>query len=119
MTNWIVRWVISGIALAIVGNLGIGVKYDNISSLAIATIVIGLVNSLIRPVLAFLTLPLTCLTFGLFGFVLNAILFYVAGNAVNGFHVETAMGAIVGPILMGLISGVLNMFLVDNKKEKD
>jgi putative membrane protein len=118
MGNWIIRWIISGVALAIVAHLGIGVHYDDVTSLAIATIVIGLVNSLIRPILVLLTLPLTCLTFGLFGFILNAILFYAAGNAVTGFHVDTLLGAILGPILMGLLSGAMNMLIVDNKKEE-
>jgi len=115
--NWILRWVISGIALAIVGKLGIGVSYQDINSLAIATIVIGLVNSLIRPLLALLTLPLNCMTFGLFGFVLNAILFSVAGNAVPGFRVEWPWGALLGPVLMGLLSSILNSFLTDRKED--
>ena len=119
MGNWILRWVVSGVALAIVGKLGIGVSYDDIPSLVIATVVIGLVNSLIRPILAFLTLPLTCLTFGLFGVLLNAFLFYLAGNAVKGFHVEFPLGAILGPILMGLISGVLNMFVGDRTEKEE
>jgi putative membrane protein len=117
VTNWILRWVVSGIALAIVAHLHIGVSYETVSALAIATVVIGLVNALIRPILALLTLPLNCLTFGLFGFVLNAILFYIAGNAVNGFHVEFWPGAILGPILMGLLSGLLNHLLPDGKSD--
>lgn len=116
MTNWILRWVVSGVALAVVAHLGIGVRYDSVPALAIATVVIGLVNSLIRPILALLTLPLNCMTFGLFGFVLNAILFYLAGNAVKGFHVDTVMGAVLGPVLMGLLSGVLNSFLQEKKE---
>lgn len=115
--NWILRWVISGVALAIVGNLGIGVSYRDVGSLAIATIVIGLVNALIRPVLAMLTLPLNCLTFGLFGFILNAVLFYAAGNAVDGFVVEWPWGALIGSVLMGLLSSLLNSLLIDRKED--
>ncbi len=115
MLNWILRWTISGVALAVVGHLGIGVRYETVGALAMATVVIGLVNSLIRPILALLTLPLNCLTFGLFGFVLNAILFWVAGNSVPGFHVETVLGAVLGPILMGLLSGLLNSLIVDRR----
>ena len=118
MVNWLLRWVMSGVALAIVAHLGIGVNYDKITSLLIATVVIGLVNSLIRPILAMLTLPLTCLTFGLFGFVLNALLFYVAGNAVEGFHVKSVLAALIGSILMGVISSALNFFLPDPSKQE-
>ncbi len=120
MTNWILRWVISGIALAVVAQIpGLGITYHNdIGALALATVVIGLINSLVRPVLSLLTLPLNCLTFGLFGFVLNAILFTSVHFIVPKFEVKTIWGAIIGPVLMGLLSGVMNM-LVEDKKEKD
>src|SRR5215831_5047394 len=101
MTNWILRWVISGIALAIVAQVpGLGITYHNdIGALALATVVIGLINSLVRPVLALLTLPLNCLTFGLFGFVLNAILFTSVHLVVPKFEVTSIWGAVLGPIL--------------------
>ena len=118
MTGWILRWVISGVALAIVAHLNIGVKYTDFPSLAIATVVIGLLNAFVRPLLVLLTLPLNCLTFGLFGFVLNAILFKVADVLVEGFVVEGWLGALVGPIIMGVISGILNSVLVDRNKEE-
>jgi putative membrane protein len=117
VTNWILRWVVSAIALAIVGHLNIGVHYDSIAALLVATVVLGLVNSLVRPILALLTLPLNCLTFGLFGFVLNAFLFFVAGNAVPGFSVRDLLSALIGSVLMGLISGLLGMFVADRGKD--
>ena len=115
MTNWILRWFLSGVALAVVANLGIGVSYDSIAALATATVVIGLVNSLIRPIVGLFTMPLNCATLGLFGVILNALLFFIAGNAVHGFHVEFWPGAIVGPFLMGLIGGLLSNLVVDRK----
>jgi putative membrane protein len=117
--NWLLRWVVSGIALAIVANLNIGVKYTDVPSLAIATVVIGLLNSLVRPILVLLTLPLNCITLGLFGFVLNTILFKVADALVDGFHVSWWPGAVLGPIIMSLISGAINMVLIDRGKEKE
>ena len=115
VVNWILRWFISGVALAIVAHLGIGITYDNIAALATATVVIGLVNSLIRPIVGLFTMPLNCATLGLFGVIVNAILFFIAGNAVKGFHVEFWPGAVVGPALMGLIGGLLGQFVADNK----
>jgi len=116
VTNWILRWVISGAALAIVAHLGIGVSYDNFSALAIATVVIGLVNSLIRPVVGLVTLPLNCVTLGIFGAFVNAALFWIAGNSVPHFHVEFWPGAVIGPFLMGLLSGILGQFIPDKKE---
>ena len=116
MVNWILRWFLSGVALAVVAHLGVGVTYSNIASLAAATVIIGLVNSLIRPVVGFFTMPLNCATFGIFGVVVNAILFFVAGNSVRGFHVEFWPGAVLGPILMGLFSGFLSHLVADKKE---
>src|SRR5437588_3068722 len=113
MGNWILRWIASGIALAVVGNLHLGVHYDDVTALAIATIVLGLVNSLIRPILFLLTLPLTCITFGLFGFVLNALLFFIVGNSIPGFHVDSLFAGLIGSVLMGILSGILNTLLGD------
>lgn len=118
MANWILRWFFSGVALAVVAHLGIGITYDTISALATATVVVGLVNSLIRPLVGLFTMPLNCATLGLFGVIVNAILFFIAGNAVKGFHVEFWPGAAVGPVLMGLFSGLLNQ-LVTDKKDRD
>ena len=115
MINWLLRWAVSGIALAIVSKLNIGVQIKDVPSLVEATVVIGLVNSLIRPVVDLLTLPLRCLTFGLIGLVVNAILFAATHLVVEGFKVDV-LGAFLGPILMGLISSVLNFFLPDKKK---
>jgi putative membrane protein len=118
MRNWLLRWVASGIALAAVAHLGIGIHYDTIQALAFATVVLGLVNAVIRPILVLLTLPLNCLTFGLFGFALNAALFYVFGNSVYGFHVDSILGAILGPILVGFITGLMSFLLPDNEEKK-
>lgn len=115
MKNWLLRWVCSGVALAVVASIGIGVKCDSFVALVEATLVIGLLNSLIRPILGFLTLPLSCATYGLFGYVLNALLFWAVHFAVPGFHVDSIAGAVVGPILMGLIAGLLNFFIKDKK----
>lgn len=117
MRNWLLRWVSSGIALAVVAHLGIGVWAESTSALVLATVVIGLANSLVRPFLVLLTLPLTCATFGLFGYAINALLFWATTRVVDGFHVDSVLGAVLGPILMGLVSGVLNHFLQDHRKD--
>ena len=118
--NWLLRWVVSGIALALVARIpGLGVEISGgILPLVVATVIIGLLNAFVRPILALLTLPLNCLTFGLFGFVLNAILFYAADVlAGDSFNVKTTLGYFAGPIIMGIISGILNSVLIDKKKE--
>src|SRR5213593_2157788 len=113
--NWILRWVVSGAALSLVAQLNIGVHVRDLTALAIATVVIGLLNAFVKPLLVLLTLPLNCMTFGLFGFVLNAILFKATDVLVDGFDVSWWPGAVFGPIIMGIVGGLLNTLIVDRE----
>lgn len=117
MTNWLLRFLVSAVALGIVSKLKIGVTVDDSVSLIEATVVIGLINSLLKPILKLLTLPLNCLTFGLFGFFLNALLFASTHLLVDGFK-TTFPGAVWGSLLMGLISGLLGSLIPDKKKDR-
>jgi putative membrane protein len=117
VTNWLWRFLVSAVALGIVSKINIGVDIKDTPSLIEATVVIGLVNSLIKPILKFLTLPLNCLTFGLFGFFLNALLFAATHLVVVGFK-TTFPGAVWGSLLMGLLSSLLGSLIPDKKKDK-
>jgi len=112
MKNFVVRWVVNALALAIVAHLNVGVTYETFGALLVATVAIGLANSVVRPILAFFTMPLNCMTFGLFGYVLSFLLFYLVGVLVDGFDV-TPVGAVFGSLLLSVVSGLLSYFLVD------
>ncbi len=81
----------------------------------IATLAIGFANAYVRPLLALLTMPLNCLTFGLFGYALSFLLFYIVGQIVPGFSV-TVVGAVVGSLLLGIVSGILSVLLIDTRR---
>lgn len=66
----------------------------------------GVINAFIRPVVRLISLPITCLTFGLFAVVINAVLFWIGGYIVPGIDV-TAMGAVVGAIISSLAAGIM------------
>jgi putative membrane protein len=76
-----------------------------------AVVVMGIVNAVIRPVLKFLTLPISCLTFGLFSFVINAVMFWLVGALSGAFRVDW-LGAFVGSILISIVSGLANLLIV-------
>ena len=82
------------------------VSYENRTAVLIFAILLGLINAFIRPILRFLTLPLTCLTFGLFSLVLNAALFGLAAWLTPGIEV-TFWGAVVGSIVVSIASGII------------
>ena len=76
-----------------------------------AVVVMGIVNAIIRPIVQLLTLPLNCLTFGLFSFVINAVMFWLVGWFTEAFRVHFA-GALVGSIVMSLVGGLANQAIV-------
>ncbi len=95
-------------------HLGLSVKpgVPGIEAAAIAAIVLGIVNGVVRPVVLFLALPVSCATFGLFGLVVNVVLFWLVGQFVPGFHVQGAEAALFGSIVMGVVSAALNVLVV-------
>ena len=123
MKNWITRWIASALALFIIANLKIGVTIVHhdataLSALAIATVALGLANALIRPVIMFFAWPVNCLTFGLFGLIVNAALFWIVGTVVPGFQVAGPIPALIGSLAMGIISGLIN-FILKDKGDRD
>lgn len=83
-----------------------------------AAFALGFVNTLIRPVLALLTLPISVLTLGFFYLVLNGLLFWMVGKLLNGFSVDGFWAAVFGGLLYGLISWALAMIIPFGKKAR-
>jgi putative membrane protein len=104
----LLRWLLNTLALFAVVHLVPGFAYHTVVSLAIAAAVLGLLNAIVRPVLFLLTLPLTIVTLGLFLIVLNAIMLELTAWLVPGFRIAGFGSAIVGAIVLGLISLVVN-----------
>ncbi|HET6385087.1 MAG TPA: phage holin family protein [Armatimonadota bacterium] len=84
---------------------------------ALAVLGLGLVNSLVRPVVRFFSLPLTFISLGLWGLIVNAALFWAVGHYTGGYQVGGVVGLLLGPIFMGFISGVLNFVLKDRREK--
>ena len=100
----IVRWILNTLALFVVVNVVPNFSYRSIVSLAIAAAVLGLLNLIVRPVLFFLTLPITIVTLGIFLLVLNAIMLELTAWLVPGFDIQGFGWAIVGAVVLSLIS---------------
>jgi len=98
--------------LLLVAYLLKGIHVNGFGSALIAALVLGLVNTLIRPILVILTLPVTLLTLGLFIFIINALLFLFVGNLLAGFQVASFGAALLGSILYSVISWLLSSLLL-------
>ena len=104
----IVRWLLLAAALLLVAQLDAGVHVTGFGAALVAALVLGLFNTLLRPLLVLLTLPVTVLTLGLFLFVINALLFYVAASLLDGLRVDGFWAALVGSLLYTLCGLVID-----------
>lgn len=108
----LITWLITTISFLIISKLPIGIEIDNFKKAAISAAVFGILNALLRPILSLLTLPFLILTFGLFAFVLNAIIFGLAAYLVQGFRLRWGIwSAFIGSIALGVINSLLFNFL--------
>ena len=95
----IVRWLLLAAALLLVAHLYPGVIVKSFGSAMLAAFVLGLLNTLLRPILVLLTLPVTLLTLGLFLFVINALMFYFAAEMLDGLQVTGFTAALIGSLI--------------------
>jgi putative membrane protein len=105
----IIRWLLLAAALLLVAHLYSGVTVTSFGAAMLAAFVIGLFNTLVRPVLVLLTLPVTLLTLGLFLFVINALMFWWAASVLDGFNVTGFGAALVGSLIYSLCGVVIDV----------
>ena len=101
-------WVLNGLALIAVANFVPGIRVDGFVAALIAAFFLGLVNTLIRPLLLLLTLPVTLLSLGLFIFVINGLLFWAVGSVLRGFIVDGFWHGVLGAVLYSIFSWALS-----------
>jgi len=104
-------WIVNALALLALPYVVPSVRVASFGTALLVALVLGLINAVLRPLLILLTLPVTLLTLGLFIFVINALLFQLAGNLVAGFNVGGFWPALFGSIAYSLISWALSAIL--------
>jgi putative membrane protein len=107
MLYLIVSWFLSALSLIIVAHVVPGFHVQSFGTALIASLVIGLLNSTLGLLLKILTLPLTIVTFGLFLFVVNALILRMTSGLVSGFYVDGFGPALIGAIVLALVSTVM------------
>jgi putative membrane protein len=111
MAGFLVHTIVLAVAIWITAQVVSGVTIASWGALAIAALVLGVVNAIVRPILLILTLPITVLTLGLFYLVINGIAFGLAAAVVPGFQVASWTAAILGALLTSVISWFLGIFV--------
>ncbi|HLT92308.1 MAG TPA: phage holin family protein [Woeseiaceae bacterium] len=113
MKGFVLHLVLTAAALLVVAQFVGGVHVAGFGSALLGAIVLGLVNAFVRPVMIVLTLPLTLLTFGLFLFVINALMLWLAAALVPGIAIGGFGAALLGSILLTLLNVVIEALLPD------
>ncbi len=110
MRRFLVHWLSIALALLVCSKILPGVHVDSLETLAVAALVLGFINAIIKPILVILTLPITFLTLGLFYLVVNGIAFNLASVLVPGFVVDSFWWAILGSVVVSLVSWFVGGF---------
>lgn len=104
----LIRWILFALALLFIAWLIPGIQITGFKAALLASLVIGIVNVLVRPIFVIITIPITILTLGLFIFIINALLFLLVARLVPGFEVDGFLSAFLGSILLSIISIFIN-----------
>ena len=108
LVHILVSWLVSALALWLVAQIVSGIELSGFGAAMLATIVIGIVDAIIGPVLRFLAFPLTFLTLGLFRWVIYAVLLKLAAMLTPGFRIRGFLPALLGGLLLALLNYVLH-----------
>ena len=111
----LLRWFLYAGALMLITRYVPGIAIAGFYSALVVAFVLGFLNALVRPILIFLTLPITLLTLGLFTLVINALLFWFASTVVKGFEVDGFGPAFWGALIMWAVAWLTNALLIDQR----
>ena len=110
MSAFVIRWLVTTIAVLVAAHLVPGIGYDGWGALLGASLLLGIINAFVRPILLLLSLPFIIITMGLFIFVINALLLLLVSKIVPAFQVAGFWSAFFGAIIISLVSWILSSF---------
>jgi putative membrane protein len=111
MLGFLLHVIVVAAALYLTAMIVPGVTFSSWPALAVAAVVLGFVNAVVRPILVILTLPITVLTLGLFYLIVNAMAFGLAAALVPGFSIASWTAAILGALVTSIISWFIGIFV--------
>ena len=109
--SFLQRWFVTSLGVLVAAGLIDKVHADGVIPLLVASLLLGVLNAFLRPILLIATIPLVVVTFGLFIFVINALLLYLVAHLVKGFYVADFWTAFKGAIVISIVSVLANMML--------
>ena len=106
--NWFIRWILFALSIMLVAWIVPGISVSGFLVALLVSVVLGIINVLIKPLIYFISIPINILTLGLFSFVINALLLMLAGNITPGFTVDGFWSALYGSILLAILGVFIN-----------
>ena len=116
MLRFILQAVVTALGLWLAAYLVPGVEFLSTGSLIAAAVLLGLVNAIVRPVLVFVTFPLTVVTFGLFLLVVNAATIGIVASFLGGFVVDGLWAGVGAAIVTGVVSWIAGSIIPDDRR---
>jgi putative membrane protein len=111
MIKILLKWLALTLAVLATAYLVPGISVTTFVVALFVALVLGLVNTFIKPIISILTLPVNILTLGLFGIILNALFFWLASLIVTGFSISGFVPALIGSIVVSLIMWIIDLFI--------
>jgi putative membrane protein len=108
MKHALLRFLFTSMAVLFVAALLPGIKITNALALFVTVFFLGILNTLLRPIMILITLPMTIFTFGLFIFIINGLILYLTSMLVSGFEISSILVAIIASILISIFSALIN-----------
>ncbi|MBD3233454.1 MAG: phage holin family protein [candidate division Zixibacteria bacterium] len=115
MKNFVINWIVNTLAIALVVEILPWIEYDSFGALVLTSLFIGVFGPIIRAILILFTLPLFILTLGLIYFIINALILYLASAIISGFSVDSFWAALIGSLLISLVSMLINWMIRDDR----
>lgn len=109
----LIALLLNAVVLLVTANIVPGFHVQNFTTALLAAIVLGVVNTFIKPILSFITAPLSLVTLGLFSFVVNAVVLFIVASVVKGLTIDGWLPAILGAVVLSVVSTVLTAVLTD------
>jgi putative membrane protein len=111
LSAFLKRWLITTVAVMLAASIVPGIQWLTFGGLLMATLLLGLLNAFVRPIMLLLSLPLLILSLGLFVLIINALLLYGVGHILRDFHVDTFGAAFWGSLIISIVSMMLNLLV--------
>jgi putative membrane protein len=111
MLRILLQWLINATAVYVTAHMLPGISIRNFTAALVVALVLGLINTLLRPVLIFFSIPFLIVTLGLFMLVINALMLQFAAMLVNGFAVESFLWAMLGSLCISIVAWLLSSVL--------